>query len=292
MQIRWRQIDGLRIPIRVSSAGDVEQLADGEWSQARYYLSKGRRHVHLYTNGGEKIAKSVSSLVATAFLGRIPRGCVAVHLNGDKTDDRLENLKIMTFQELGHINGLRRHRLVNITFPDDNEPGWNILQGTRYPVRVNEAGEVEVYKEGNWERKNRFTRSESPVEYVCIQDSSGRSSPVAVRNLIYQAYRGEIPAGFQAWPINGDPKDCRLVNLRLASKDEVREASREKHCRPVAKYDRDGNLLRVYRTLTEAGRDSHHSIREIAERAKLPQPKPFRDGTWFAFVQEAPECTE
>jgi hypothetical protein len=62
----------------------------------------GYLYVGLYIgNGGNKqrLWRRVHRLVAEAFLGNIPNGWEVDHKNGIKTDNRLENLRIVTHRE-------------------------------------------------------------------------------------------------------------------------------------------------------------------------------------------------
>jgi hypothetical protein len=53
---------------------------------------KGYRVVHLGV-GGTKFRVAVHRLVLLAFVGYAPEGCEACHGNGDRTDNRLSNLR-------------------------------------------------------------------------------------------------------------------------------------------------------------------------------------------------------
>ena len=65
--------------------GLVEQQIDNE----------GYMTVNLVNNKGEEETRRVHELVWEAFKGKIPEGYEVSHINGDKTDNRLENLKLV-----------------------------------------------------------------------------------------------------------------------------------------------------------------------------------------------------
>jgi hypothetical protein len=51
------------------------------------------------SKNGKTIKRSIHSLVARAFIGRRPCGFQVCHLNGNKQDNRVENLKYVTPKE-------------------------------------------------------------------------------------------------------------------------------------------------------------------------------------------------
>ena len=83
---------------------------------------KGYQHVILCKNGKAKNF-FVHRLVYAAFCGEIPEGLVVNHINEVKTDNRLENLNLMTQKE--NINwgtGHERSAKANLNHPQMSKP--------------------------------------------------------------------------------------------------------------------------------------------------------------------------
>lgn len=78
------------------------------WSRGRPingWLDKdGYRRVTINLKGRKKHASGIHRLVLEAFVGPCPDGCAASHLDGDKTNNMLSNLKWETWS----VNNLRR----------------------------------------------------------------------------------------------------------------------------------------------------------------------------------------
>lgn len=99
-QTEWRAVRGYAGYYEVSSCGQVRSLdrtcTDGHVYRGR--LLKQRPNVKGYLRvalsfGCKTVSRSVHSLVLEAFVGKRPDGHETRHLNGIKSDNRLENLQ-------------------------------------------------------------------------------------------------------------------------------------------------------------------------------------------------------
>lgn len=66
-----------------------------------------RRRCRLYFSDGRAETKTVSRIVLESFVGPCPEGMECCHNNGDRLDDRLENLRWGTRKE--NMGDRRRH---------------------------------------------------------------------------------------------------------------------------------------------------------------------------------------
>ena len=97
----WKNIEGFP-GYQVSSLGHIRSFRDFNGNivkQSRYLKPRinkdGYYELSLYTVDKQKITKRVHKLVANTFLGEHD-GLVVNHINGDKTDNRIENLELVT----------------------------------------------------------------------------------------------------------------------------------------------------------------------------------------------------
>lgn len=112
MKEHWRPVKGYEDAYEVSDLGNVRSLDryifNGEFS---CYQKKGimlkackMRNGYMVVNlchPTRRLRETsyVHRLVATAFISDIPSGMTVNHRNGDKTDNRLENLEIVTYSD-------------------------------------------------------------------------------------------------------------------------------------------------------------------------------------------------
>lgn len=108
----WESVEGFNGYYAVSNRGRVKSIArtvnhakNGSKRIRERILKpssneRGYLTVVLYKNGNRKTYK-IHQLIATAFLGHTPNGMKSTidHVNGIKTDNRLENLQIVSHRE-------------------------------------------------------------------------------------------------------------------------------------------------------------------------------------------------
>lgn len=99
----WRDIPGYEGLYQVSNLGRVKSL-NYHLTGKEQILRPGKDRIGGYlqvglSKGGKRKHFKVHRLVWEAFNGPIPEGYECNHINEDKTDNRLENLNLMTPKE-------------------------------------------------------------------------------------------------------------------------------------------------------------------------------------------------
>jgi NUMOD4 motif-containing protein/HNH endonuclease len=129
MTERWLPIEGFEGIYEVSDLGRVRRVFTRKATKykAGHILTptrhrSGYRKVIL-SNAPAKSQRTMHAIVARAFLGPRPDGCDINHKNGNKTDNRADNLEYISrmgnihhaMNVLGHSNAGERHGQATLT---------------------------------------------------------------------------------------------------------------------------------------------------------------------------------
>lgn len=97
MKTEWRPIRGFEGLYEISSSGEIMSLRSGKLLSAKPRMGSGYVKADLSKNG-IRFQTTVHRLVAETFLGDSD-GREVNHKNGDKTDNRIENIEWCTRSE-------------------------------------------------------------------------------------------------------------------------------------------------------------------------------------------------
>jgi hypothetical protein len=97
MEEEYKDVTGYKGRYRVSNIGNV-------FSVKRDKVLTPAKSVHGYLRlvlckNGEQVNKSIHSLVAKEFIGACPEGCVINHIDGDKTNNCVDNLEYVSYSD-------------------------------------------------------------------------------------------------------------------------------------------------------------------------------------------------
>lgn len=118
----WRPVVGYENNYAVSISGKVKRISSRVWNRKGYWFTRKEHMLKLCSDrdgyyivglcqNGVRTTKKVHHLVLTSFVGPCPDGYLTRHLNGNRQDNRLENLSWGTSAENAadmELHGTRR----------------------------------------------------------------------------------------------------------------------------------------------------------------------------------------
>lgn len=167
------------------------------------------------------------------------------------------------------------------------------IQTTKGWYEITNHGDViRCYKCGKEKIMQKFYGNGSK-RAGCVKLGTDRRS-YSVARMVWQAFRGKIPKGMVVAHKASDKYDDALDNLYLTT---MQESGRTygmanglcygREIRTVAKIDREGNILEVYKTMTLAAKANFTNRSSVADRCyKRMKNNWMDDGTTFVFEDE------
>lgn len=207
------------------------------------------RYINFRWNGKQK-NKSIHRLVAETFLPNPDNLPYVHHIDGNRLNNKLENLKWVSEKE----NRAEAPMLSGYKKYDDkiiNKEQWRNFRDSVY--QISNFGRVRNTKTNKILKGNK---SDCGYIRVDIQLPKQKRRKFLVHQLVYECFVS--PEFEEINHINGDKTDNRLDNLENVShRENAIKAAYETNAwnfRKVAQYDKEGNLIRIYANASEAGR--------------------------------------
>ena len=178
----WRDIPGYGGKYQVDMEGNVRRVyASGRTRGMTPYhrrMSGSQRLVVKLTRDGREKEEVLMRLVALAFLGPPPEGCVPYHRNGCQSDNYLANIAYIDRRELGRMTGAKSRRRPVAKIDRDGHL-VEVYPSAREAARRNYMSYQTVMDRCNGKAKGAF----APDGYAYAWDDSEASIRRAMRKI-------------------------------------------------------------------------------------------------------------
>lgn len=151
---------------------------------------------------------------------------------------------------------------------------WRPVRGYEGLYQVSDYGDVRSFCSGKV-RYMKKTKYSNGYEYLHLY-RDGKSRHYRVHRLVWEAFNGSIPDGYEIDHVNGVKDDNRLANLRVVTpkennhnpitRERHRDANRRRLAKPVLQLNKDtGEVLREWVAIADAGRELGINHRNISQ---------------------------
>lgn len=200
----------------------------------------------------KRFSKSQHRLIAEAFIPNPNNYEYVHHINNNRLDNRIENLKWVTPSE----NNLGKNRSLSLKDHNDyldydlSQEEWRTFRNTIY--MVSNLGRVKNAKT-NKLLKGKIT--DSGYREYCLS-YNGKTYSLRGHKLVWEVWVGTEQKIINH--INGNKLDNRLINLEnITNQENVIKAIYETQTlkfKKTACYDKEGNLVQIFMNNADAAR--------------------------------------
>lgn len=158
---------------------------------------------------------------------------------------------------------------------------WKPIEGYEDMYLISTNGRIVNRKTGR-ELKPYFCQGSVRVTLF----RNRKSRPHCLKTLMWRTFVGQIPYDSRVATKSLANKDCRLENLKLVTKTEWLTKI-GKSGRAVIKINKQGKVVKLYRTAVEAGIANCYSPSTLSNRCKNGEyKKPAADGCDYAYEDD------
>lgn len=237
-------IDGKTTNYEISDDGKIFNKKTGRELKGTYKTNEYHT-VMLMIDKQSKIFL-VHRLIAQAFIDNPNNYPIVDHINQNKYDNRIENLRWVDYSTNSQNVLRNKPRKIGYWYEGFDEHWKQLLINTDY--YISDSGIVVNSK------NNKILSQGTRNGYKRVLINGKLFS---VHRLVWEAFNGEIPDKIQVDHINGNKADNRLENLRLVSNSEnMKNAYANGHSAAVKIYqfDEEGTAIAEYPSIKDAAR--------------------------------------
>lgn len=155
---------------------------------------------------------------------------------------------------------------------------WKNIEGYRYPYRINEYAEIQrILPDGTFKTLKQYKHlTDKNYGRMCVTLSSGlnKGEKVYVVNLMVKYFLGGKRDGYVVTHRNGMITDCSKKNLAFATRKFIGKRYSGNGRHSVEKVDAFGDVIDLYKSVSEAARKNSVSRKYISQRCggKIKSP--------------------
>ena len=153
---------------------------------------------------------------------------------------------------------------------------WKEVTGYKFRYRVSDMGIVEKFDHGKWVRLRPVLSKKWKRAMVNMRTAEGKRKKVPIVWLVADAFMGGRGDGKCIFHKDGTKMNCAVYNLEFRTRSECSRVSGFARRKAVLKIAPDGEVVKIYRSLTEAAKGEFVIDNAICERCRNKVKNPFK----------------
>ena len=218
----WKKIEKTGELYEVSNLGNIRSYAKGDNRILRQSKHKGYFVVGLKESGKRKY-KVVHRLVAEAFITNPNKKPLVDHINGDRFNNNVLNLRWVTHSENAINTNTKREYIYPIfTTEELKNETWKLVtflgKSNLYVSDLGRIKYLEKYgRDSRYEKESIKVLGSTEKSYpeFSFQKDDKTYSRIKVHIMVWKTFKGEYDKLLQVNHINNDKSNNRLNNLNL-----------------------------------------------------------------------------
>lgn len=170
---------------------------------------------------------------------------------------------------------------------------WFEIPGFDGFYEVNVDGEVRTWKKpgkcirANEPRMLKLFKVGTGTTCLRLKKSNGESADISIARIMANVFLGGVPEGKIAYHKDGNQYNTCLYNIGITTREEMGKICGKTYNRkPVLRVDREGNVLDVYKSVTEAAKKSYMNRAQVEKHLKKKVKNPFMFQNWTFIYDE------
>lgn len=163
---------------------------------------------------------------------------------------------------------------------------WKDIKGYEGKYQVSREGKIRrLYKSGKTRELTSYLKTHGRKILFIGLTKEGIKKEIAVHTIVAQAFLGDPKPGQVTYHKNGLIRDNWASNLEYIDRKTLGEMTGPRSRRKaVAKINKEGEIVEVYHSARQAGRENFMSYQTIIDRCNRKVKSPFApDGYAYAW---------